>query len=89
MEKFPENLVRAPNQHRLVAIDFGDMRLVHQCWNNVTAFEIEIITGPVKIIGLGRDKIAAILLAVGLAHFDAGNFGDGVPLICRLEWSGQ
>ena len=36
-----------------------------------------------------RHEIAAMLPAVGLAQFETGDLGDGIPLVGRLERAGQ
>ena len=37
----------------------------------------------------GRDKVAAVLFAVGLAQLDPSDFRYGIPLIGGLQWSTQ
>ncbi len=50
---------------------------------------IVVVAETVKVRGHGRDKVTAMLTSVGLAELDAGNLGDGVPFVGRLERSGK
>ena len=50
--------------------------------------KVKIVTGPIKIVGIA-DKVTAILLAISLTQFDAGDFGNGVPLISWFKRPGQ
>jgi hypothetical protein len=47
------------------------------------------MVGAVEIGRHHRDEIAAMLPAVGLAEFEAGDLGDGTQLVGWLEWAGQ
>ena len=48
-----------------------------------------VVPGPVEIGGHGADEIATKLMAIGVAHFQAGNFGYGIGLIGALKLSRQ
>ena len=52
-------------------------------------FEVIVVIRPVHVGGHGADKVAAVLATVGLAEFDAGDFGDGIPLIGRFQRAGK
>lgn len=60
-----------------------------QCQHHVTGIEVEVIAGAVEIGRHGRDEVGAVLLAVGLAKLDAGDLGDRVPLVGRLQLAGE
>ncbi len=68
-----------------VVLDLGLMKAPHQRRRNVAVVGMIIVAGPVKIGRHHRDEIGAMLQPIGLAQFDAGDLGDGVPLIARLQ----
>ena len=43
-----------------------------------------IVVDAIEIGRHDRDKVAAILIAVGIAHFDARYFGNSVRLVGML-----
>ncbi len=47
--------------------------------------QVEIVTRAVKVGRHDGDEVAAILPAVGLTELDAGDLGDGIPLVGRLQ----
>lgn len=49
---------------------------------------MEVIVRAVQVRGHGRDRIERVLDAERLAHFDAGDLGDGVPFVGGFEWAG-
>ena len=53
------------------------------------ALQIVIVVGTVEVGGHGGDEIAAVLAAEGLAKFETGNFGDGIPFVGRLQRAGE
>lgn len=50
---------------------------------------MEVVVGAVQIRRHGGDGVEGVLEAERLAHFDAGDLGDGVPLVGRLEGGGE
>src|SRR5947207_6274761 len=50
---------------------------------------VVIIIWAVEVGRHRADEIRAVLLPVGVAHFDSGDFGDGVPLVGRLQRPGE
>src|SRR6266850_1301264 len=48
-----------------------------------------IIIRTIKVRRHSAEKIAFILAAVGLAQFDARDFGDSVPLVGRFQRTGE
>ena len=48
-----------------------------------------IVARPIQIGGHGRDRVEAILAAVCPAQLDAGDFGDRIGLVGRLQRAGQ
>jgi hypothetical protein len=56
---------------------------------HMRAKRIVVVARTVEVGGHGGDEVAAVLAPVGLAELDAGNLGDGVPLVGRLEGAAQ
>ncbi len=67
----------------------GLMEPPNQSRQNVGSKRIVVVAGTVEVRGHGRDEVTAMLTSVGLAELDAGNLGDGVPFVGRLERSGK
>src|ERR1022692_1653064 len=65
------------------------MKFTDERGQNMRGLQIIIVIRPIEVGRHHADEIAAVLAAVGLAHFDAGDFGDGVPLIRRFERASQ
>ena len=61
------------------------MKTTDQRRQHMAVGEMIVISRPIEIGRHQADRIKAILLAQGLTEFDAGNFGNRVPLICRLQ----
>ena len=89
MQKLPARAPRAPDDDLARP---GLFRLVHfaqERGQHVRALQIEIVPRPVKIRRHHADEIAPVLSRIGLAELDAGDFGDGIPLVGRLQFAGQ
>jgi hypothetical protein len=89
VEELSARLPRTPDREGLCAGRLGFVRLVQQGRDHVTRGRIEVVAWPVEVRRHGRDEVAAVLTPVGLAQFQAGNLGNGVPLIGRLQRAGQ
>lgn len=50
---------------------------------------IVVITRTIQVGGHGGDEVTAMLPSVGLAELDAGDLGDGVPFVGRLQRAGE
>jgi hypothetical protein len=48
-----------------------------------------VVARPVEVGWHYGDEIRAVLLTKGLYQLDTGDLGHRVPLIGRLQWSGQ
>src|SRR3546814_9347084 len=79
MQEFATRCSRAPHRHGGIAVEFGLMRLADQRRQDMAALQVEIVAWAVKIRRHGRDIIAAILPAIGLAQLDPGDLGDRIP----------
>ena len=51
--------------------------------------QVEVIAGSIEIGRHHRDEGGTVLPVVGVAHFDAGDLGDSVGRIGRLQRPGQ
>ena len=51
--------------------------------------QVEIVIGAIEVGRHGGDERGAILTIVGLAHGDAGDLGDGIGAVGRLQRSGK
>ncbi len=65
------------------------MRLADQRRQHVARLEVEIVARPVEIGRHGGDEVGAVLRAIGGGKLDAGDLGDGIGLVGRLERPGQ
>ena len=72
-----------------VAAQLRLVRLADQRRQDVARLQVEVVAGAVEIGRHRRDEVAAVLPAIGLAQLDAGDLGDRVPLVGRLERAGQ
>ena len=70
---FPLRVVHAPHEPR----------------DHVRARGVEIVPGTVQVARHDRHEVAAVPPAVGLAQLDTGDLGDRVPLVGRLQRSGE
>ena len=51
--------------------------------------QVEIVARAVEVGRHGGDVVAAMLPAVGLGQLDAGDLGDRIPFVGRLERAGE
>ena len=65
------------------------MKLSDQSGQDVGILEIIIVVRPIHVRGHGADEVAAVLAAVSLAHLDASDFRDGIPLVGGFERGGE
>jgi hypothetical protein len=67
----------------------GLVELAEEGGQDVGGLQVVVVVGPVEVGGHGADEVAAMLAPEGLAELDAGDLGDGVPLVGGLERPGQ
>ncbi len=89
MQEFPARRSRAPNHGLGPARHFRFVQFADEGRQHVARFKIEIVAGTIKIGGHGRDEIATILAAVGLAQLDPCDLGHCIPFIGCLERTGE
>ncbi len=85
VQEFPPRRPGAPNDQLSGARSLGLMRLAEERRDDMARLEIVVVAGPVEVGWHRRNEIAPVLAAIGLAQLDAGDLGDRVPLVGRLE----
>ena len=55
----------------------------------MTIFRMIVVSRAIQVCGHGTDEIATVLVAVGIAHLEACDFGNGIRLIGGLEFPCQ
>lgn len=65
------------------------MKFLNQGREDVAVLQIEGVVEAVQVGGHGGNEIVAVLALVRFAHFQTGDFCDGVGLIRRLEFAGE
>ena len=89
MQELAQRRAGAPHVERRRAGQLGFVRLADQGGQDVARLEVEIVAGAVEVRRHGGDEVAAVLAAEGLAELDAGDLGDRVPLVGRLQRAGE
>ena len=79
----------APHVHAGPVVLHGFLKLAEQGGHHVRAFQVVVVVGTVEVGGHHRDEVAAVLVAVGLAHLHARDFGNGVGLVGVLQRAGE
>lgn len=79
----------APHFHGGRMGELGLVRLDDQGRHDMALHQVEIVARAIEIGRHDGDEVAAVLPAVGLAQLDAGDLGDGVPLVGRLQRAGE
>ena len=65
------------------------MESANEGWEDVGGLEVEVVSGSIEVGGHQRDRVEAVLLAVGFAGLNACDFGDGVPFVRGFEGARQ
>ena len=89
MQELAARCAGAPHDHILGTNEFGLVELADEGGQHMAPLELEVVARAVEIRGHQRDGVEAVLLAVGLTELDAGDLGDGVPLVGWLQASGE
>ncbi len=56
---------------------------------DVGILEVVVVVGAVEVGRHHTDEVVAVLVSIGVAEFDTGNFGDGIGLVGGFEGTGQ
>jgi hypothetical protein len=89
VEELPQGSAGAPAGDEWHLPRFRLMEPPDHRGENVRSKRIVVVPGTVEVCGHGRDEVTAMLTSVGLTELDAGDLGDGVPFVGRLERSGK
>ena len=65
------------------------METADQGGQDVAVLGVEVVAGPVKVGRHDRAVVGAMLAVVAFAELDAGDLGDGIGLVRRLQHAGQ
>ena len=79
----------APDRHRRRIRQFALVEAPDQRRRHVTVVGVVVVAAAVQIRRHRRNKVGAVLLAIGLAQLDRGDLGNRVPFIGRLQRTGQ
>ena len=89
VEELPHRRPGAPDGDRLRTIRLRLVKPPDQCRRHVAVLGMEIVAWTIEIGRHDGNEVGAVLAAIRLAHLDAGDLGDGIPLVRRLERPGQ
>ena len=81
MQEFPQGGARAPDAHLGKPLNLGLMETADHGRDYMAVFRVVIVTCAVEVRRHGADGVKAVLLAVGLAHLDARDLGQGIGII--------
>ena len=89
MQEFAPWLARAPDRHLGTPLLLRIMEFRQECRQHMARGQVEIVIGTVEVGRHRRNEVAAILPPVSVAQLHARDFRHRVPLVRRLERSGQ
>ena len=89
MQKIAARHARTPDPDAAGAVNLGLMYPRHQAGSDVAVEMVEVVARPVEVRRHRGDEIAAMLKAIRLTQLDAGDLGDRVPFVRRLQRPGQ
>ena len=89
MQKFAKGGSGAPAGDGRCARDLGFMEAPDQRRKHVRTERVVVVAGAVQVGGHRRDEITPVLATVGLAELDAGDLGDGIPLVGGFQRAAQ
>ena len=88
-EELPARAARAPDGHRLRPALPGLVEAADEGRQHVRVLRVVVVAVAVEVGGHHADEVRPVLVAVGLAELDAGDLGDGVGLVGRLQLPGE
>ena len=89
VQELPQRRARAPYDDLGGVARLGLVEPADERGQDVRVLRVEVVVRAVEVGGHGGDGVEAVLDAVCLAHLDAGDLGDGVPLVGGLERAGE
>ncbi|CAL5049018.1 unnamed protein product [Urochloa decumbens] len=89
VQELTQRRARAPDDDLRGVRRLGLVEPADERGQDVGVLRVEVVLRAVEVGRHGGDGVEAVLDAVGLAHLDAGDLGDGVPLVGGLERAGE
>ena len=89
VEELPPRRPGAPDRHARSAREPRAVDLADQRGEDVGGVEVEVVVRAVEVGRHAGDEVAAVLGRVGLAEADAGDLGERVGVVRRLERAGE
>ena len=89
VQEFAEGCPGAPAGDGGRTRDLGLMEAPDERREHVRTQRVVVVSGAVQVGGHRRNEIAPVLAAVSLAKLDAGDLGNGVPLVGGFQRPGQ
>ena len=75
MQKFSAWHTCAPDRNNAGSVGLSLVNLADERWQDMRGAEVEVVIRTVEVRRHAGDEVFAVLLRVGLAEFDAGDFG--------------
>ena len=85
VQEFSSGGTASPDHHLVLALRLGLMKLPEKGRQYMAGAQVEIVVRPIEIGGHATYSVETVLTAIGLAHFNPGDFGNGIPLVGRLQ----
>ena len=89
VQKLPHGCPRSPTHHLLGAGFPGLVEPPNHRGQHMAVFWMVVVTWAIQVGRHGADEVAPVLVAVGVAHFQSRDFGDGVRLVRGLQRTSQ
>src|SRR3954465_1448565 len=89
MEEFAKRRSAAPTRDSAGVCLFRLVKLAEQGRENVRSLQIIVVVWAIEVRRHGADEIAPILPPISLAHFNPGDFRDGIPFVSRFKRAGE
>src|SRR5262249_16207181 len=89
IEKFSPRSAAAPDDDLAGACNLSRVKFAQQSRRDVTGLGMKVVPRTVKIGRHCGDEVASMLAAVGLTKLDAGDLGDRIAFVGRLQGARQ
>src|SRR5687767_15612743 len=85
VEKFPHRRSAPPDGDGIRTVDLRFMESANQRRWYMTVLGVEIVAGTKEVGRHDRHEVSVVLFVKRLAHLDARDLRDRIPLVGRLE----
>ena len=89
MQEFAPRGTASPDRHTLIPAHLRFVKAPDQRRQHMRALQIKVVARTIKVRRHQGYGTKAILAAKSLAHLDARDLGDGIPLVGGLERTGE